>query len=321
MNEQRQSVSYDEDVIDLRALFKVLFKRKWIIIGGTLLAVLMAAIVSFVFLRPVYEAYSLLRVTHAVGSIQSSTRDSADGLEDIVDSMTRIPQITMQTHVGQIQSEAMKQRVQARLSQEMGYNGPVSFSGTMVTDSNLIELKVQHTDPVLAALIANAASEEYIKFISEMNREQMNLSVVFLQEQYDAARADRNAARDLLNNELDHTERERLQREIERLESTMDLLADKMTETRIARSIDLGQTSVLVVSPASTPDKPVSPNTNLNMALAFVLGLMVCTGLAFVLEHLDYTIKTAEDVDAHLGLPVLGAIPDANAKARRRSYY
>lgn len=320
MNEQKQQMFMDEDVIDLRSLFRVLFKRKWIIIGGTLFSVILAGVLSLAVLDPVYEADALLRVAHAVDRLQPGTRDSS-GLEDMVDSLARIPQVTMQTHVGQLQSEAMRARVGERLQQELGFNEPVSVTSQAVPDSNLIELKVQHSEPTVAALMANAASEEYIKFISEMNQEQMNLSVAFLQEQYDNTRAERNATQEKLRNEYNYTERTRLEREVNRLQSTMDLLAEKMTETRIARSIDLGQTAVLVVSPAGVPTKPVSPNVNLNMALAFVLGLMVFTSVAFVVEHLDYTVKTAEDVDAHLGLPVLGAIPYADAKAKRRSYY
>lgn len=50
------------------------------------------------------------------------------------------------------------------------------------------------------------------------------------------------------------------------------------------------------------------------MVIAAVLGLMVAIGLAFILEHLDDTVKTAEDVRKHLGLPVLGNIPQMDAE-------
>jgi len=53
---------------------------------------------------------------------------------------------------------------------------------------------------------------------------------------------------------------------------------------------------------------PVKPNTTLNIAIAFVLGLMVSVGLSFLLEYLDNTIKTEEEVERLLGYPVLGII-------------
>ena len=46
----------------------------------------------------------------------------------------------------------------------------------------------------------------------------------------------------------------------------------------------------------------------LNVAIAFVLGLMFSVGLAFLLEFLDKTIKTEQDVEELLGLPVFGLI-------------
>lgn len=58
------------------------------------------------------------------------------------------------------------------------------------------------------------------------------------------------------------------------------------------------------------PENPVSPNKKLNIAIGFLLGLMVSIGLAFLLEFVDNTFKTKEQVEQILGLPVVGAIPD-----------
>lgn len=104
-------------------------------------------------------------------------------------------------------------------------------------------------------------------------------------------------------------EEDRLVREVERLKKTSETLATKGTETQIAKSRDLGDTSVVVVSEASTPINPIKPNKMLNMAIAMVLGLMVFTLLAFILEYLDNTLKTPEDIEKELQLPVLGLIP------------
>lgn len=108
-------------------------------------------------------------------------------------------------------------------------------------------------------------------------------------------------------------EQTRLQAEVDRQSRTRDLLSDKITETRIARSVNLGETNVLIVSPAMVPSSPVKPNKNMNIAIAGVLGIMVSVGLAFLLEYLDNTVKTPEEVQRHLGAPVLGSIPFMSA--------
>ncbi|WP_010632896.1 YveK family protein [Sporolactobacillus vineae] len=68
--------------------------------------------------------------------------------------------------------------------------------------------------------------------------------------------------------------------------------------------------NVSILSPASYAESstPVKPKPAINLAIAFVVGLMASVGLAFLLDYLDNTIKTEEDIEQILGLPVLGAI-------------
>lgn len=68
--------------------------------------------------------------------------------------------------------------------------------------------------------------------------------------------------------------------------------------------------NVSTIDTAKVPVNPVSPNKMMNIAIAGVLGLMVSVGLVFVLEFLDRTYKTPADIERHLGLPIIGAIPD-----------
>ena len=53
---------------------------------------------------------------------------------------------------------------------------------------------------------------------------------------------------------------------------------------------------------------PVAPKPMLNIAIAVVLGAMVGVGLAFLLEYLDNTITTEEDIEKRLGIPLIGVI-------------
>lgn len=90
--------------------------------------------------------------------------------------------------------------------------------------------------------------------------------------------------------------------------------------------------NVRILPQAELPEhiSPVKPQPVLNMAIALVVGLMVGIGIAFLLEYLDNTIKTEQDIEKLLELPVLGAIakidmeeemknaPEANARTRGR---
>lgn len=68
--------------------------------------------------------------------------------------------------------------------------------------------------------------------------------------------------------------------------------------------------NVQVIDEAKANYTPIKPRTSMNIAVAALLGLMIGFAVAFLLEYLDNTIKTPEDVERHLDLPVIGIIPD-----------
>jgi capsular polysaccharide biosynthesis protein len=70
--------------------------------------------------------------------------------------------------------------------------------------------------------------------------------------------------------------------------------------------------NVSILSPANVASSldPVKPKATINLAIAFVVGLMVSVGLAFLLEYLDNTIKNEDDIEQILNLPVLGVVSE-----------
>jgi len=426
-NQNTNRELYDEELeIDLRQLLQIFKKWSKLILTMTLICSFAVGLVSCFVLAPIYQANTLLMVTQAAEKLQTPV-NRGESLEDVVSTVSRMPVLTMNTYVAQLKSETLMNRIIKRLNlnpqQYNAYTIAGMIDAQVVKDSNLIEVKITNTDPILAAKIANALSAEYLQFMTENNQEQMSRSVKFLQEQKSATdkeldravaylrefqsqprgvavletefaaraqdAADLNSrlktvlieiqqlsagvqnleeqlnitpqiiyndssqetnplylslAEELaskkatlaekegeasgLQQMLSHTNREldylqaelaekrmeqdKLQREVERLQKTSETLAMKQTETQIAKSIDLGDTSVVVVSEASVPKSPIKPNKKLNVAIAFILSFMVFTMLAFILEYLDNTIKTPEDINRELGLSVIGVIPKMN---------
>jgi capsular polysaccharide biosynthesis protein len=88
-------------------------------------------------------------------------------------------------------------------------------------------------------------------------------------------------------------------------------LADRFVELiRLERAEkERRDVQVSILEYADAPGAPDRPKTRLNAVVGAVLGLAAGGMLAFFLEYLDDTLKTTEDVDRYLSLPVLGSVP------------
>ncbi len=99
-------------------------------------------------------------------------------------------------------------------------------------------------------------------------------------------------------------------RAIQKLEiqrSIMNALQARLAQEGI--TLKIPRTPVEIVDSAEESTRPVSPNLILNVLLSIFVGLGSGVGLAYFIEYLDTSIKTADDVERWIDLPVLGLIP------------
>jgi succinoglycan biosynthesis transport protein ExoP len=92
---------------------------------------------------------------------------------------------------------------------------------------------------------------------------------------------------------------------------TQNLLLTNMTESLLKEKIDLTmpRDPITVHEIAEPNEVPAKPRVPLQLALGAVVGIVFGIGLAFFLEYLDTSVKTLEDVERYLGVPVLAVIP------------
>ena len=216
----------NEETISLGELFSILKRSKWLIASLTILAALIAFLVSSFVISPTYEASTQVLVapkqsenTIDLGQVQSSI--------NLVNTYRVI-----------IQSPAILEQVQQNV---VGAPENIADMITVNSEQNsqVINIAVQHTNPVIATDIANEISRVFSKEVPEL------------------------------------------------------------------MSVD----NVKVLSDANVPMFPVKPNILLNTAIAAVLGMMIGIAIAFLKVVLDRRIKTEQDVETILELPVLGSIP------------
>ena len=98
-----------------------------------------------------------------------------------------------------------------------------------------------------------------------------------------------------------------LQRDVETNQKLYDTLLSKAKEANITGNIDIS--NIRIAEEADIPLFPVKPKKKLNLILSVIFGLMTGIGLSFLWEYLDRSLRTEEDVQRHLDLPVLSVIP------------
>lgn len=97
-----------------------------------------------------------------------------------------------------------------------------------------------------------------------------------------------------------------LAREVEGAQKLYDQALQRYGQTRLEGHV--GQTEVAVLSAAVIPSVPASPRLGLNLALAVFLGSLLGIGLALLREMTDRRVRSAYDLIATLGAPVLGVL-------------
>ena len=75
--------------------------------------------------------------------------------------------------------------------------------------------------------------------------------------------------------------------------------------------------NVQIIDKAEMPMYPVSPNKQMNYLLGIIIGLVIGVGIVFLIAFFDDTIKTPDDVQRHVELSVIGAIPAFQKIGRR----
>lgn len=219
-----------EETISLQELFNTIKKRLGLIIGMLIAAVVIAAVVSYFFLTPIYQASTQILVN------QQKVEQQAFNSQDIQTNLQLI-----NTYNVIIKSPVILSKVIENLDLDTtpaALNSQITVNSEQ--NSQVVNVTVQDPEPHKAVDIANTTAE------------------VFQEE--------------------------------------------------IAKLMKVDNVNILSPAVFTENPKPVKPNPMLNMAIAAVIGLMAGVGIAFLLEYLDTTVKTEQDIEDVLGLPILGLV-------------
>lgn len=85
-------------------------------------------------------------------------------------------------------------------------------------------------------------------------------------------------------------------------------------QEEVINIMNIDNVSVLSEAELRNNPVPIHPNRTLNIAIGFIVGLMVSIGLSFFLEYFDHTIKNEKEIKILLNTPVLGSVSNLPKK-------
>lgn len=145
-------------------------------------------------------------------------------------------------------------------------------------------------------------------------KRQVDLAVATLQQEFDAARAAETAVEQILANartavssvNRNEFQLQALEREVAANKQLYDMFMGRLKETNATDGL---QTAIGRVLEAAGPGVQTRPNTRLAAIAGFAVALLLAIGLTILLEFLDSTLRSSDDVERRLQLPSLGSVP------------
>jgi tyrosine-protein kinase len=270
-----------ERELTIRDYGRVVRRRKWIVVVAVAAAV-GGALVMSLLQDPIYEAEAQMLVEPRSGTAVFE--------ED--------PQLSVQNLERAIQTEIQVlegQRVRERVRDELGLSElPPEADASAVGSTDVVSVTVRSEDPRTAQILADA----YVRAYAATRREQAvdNLSL--------AETELRNTVDDL-QAQIDAADPDSDQRDV--LVAQQAAFKERLDQLQIDAAVTTGGTSV--VKEADLPADPVEPRPLRTALLAGVVGLLVGLGAAFLVDHLDDSIRTADDLESVTDAPVLAVVP------------
>lgn len=292
--------------MELKEYFSIARRWWWLL----LLGVIIGGGAGYVFAQskiPLYQSQTTLMIGRFIQSANPNYNEAYTA------------QQLAQVYADLMQREPILQATITALGLDMGWSElQAKVSARPIPDTQLLAITVTDTDAQRARLIADELTRQLIlqSPTSDVDEEQeadrafVKSQLAELRTNIAAAQQQLQELRSALQIETTETGVARREAEINGLQSKLDswqsnyaslLGFSQATETRV--------NILTVIEPATVPEVPINMNGRRDIALAAVVGLLLATGVAYLLEYMDDTIKTPDDVQRTLSLTTLGTIP------------
>ena len=289
------------ETIELRALLRPLLRWWWLIAIATFIAA--ASSIGYTLMQPaVYESRTML----VVGSAATNPNPTSNELF--------LAQQLAQTYAGLAEREPIQTATLEALNVEwLPYYMVLSQQ-----NSPFIEIVVVDQDPIFARDVAAMLAQQLIlqgpAGRSERRREE------FVDSQLERLQVSIVETQDEIAQKQQELANVFSAREIANIENQIDALDKKLYTSQSNYAALLANTqrgaanALTILEPAAIPQEPLNSQLIINAIIAAVVGMILASGGAYLIDFLDDSIKDGEDAQQLLGVPTLTAVPELVAE-------
>lgn len=279
--------------------FNIIWRKKWIVLITVAATLLVVAVGSWLT-KPTYASTATLRIaTAASGSVSYTDYVYNDRL---VNTYVQI---------------ATSRPVLDELVNRLGLAEVPVVRVEIVTNTELIDITVEASDPGTAELAANTLANIMIEQSKSLytgsgkdQKEILAEQLTQIEQELTQARADYDAL--VRKSPSDSEAIAAANQSIELKQNTYATLLEQYEEARLRDA--LRANTISMVEPAMREEKPIRPNLLVNFGLATILSGLAGLSMVFIFNHFDRTLHTSGDIEKAIGQHALVKIPATHPK-------
>ncbi|WP_372519797.1 GumC family protein [Candidatus Ruminimicrobiellum ovillum] len=345
MNENFINETNNSEEIDFTFYISVILKRIWLLIGVVIICIAAAVVVNML-MQPKYKASVLMMIDREdSGKIETSSFGSWASDEDyyrtqykLLESRTLLEKVHKNMNLSEV-PEFKQPNGWAKLKKHIKI--------IPITRSRLLNLEVESYDRQLCAKIANTIARTFVED-NVSNRVSIAQDVIAALDATERSSKQQELLnsmpqvvnsdfiKNLKNQEIalykqyvqlnarytvNHPEVISVQNQLQAIREKIDVETRRLIQSiKIELSGQFSGNNIRIVDEALVPDNPYKPNKMLNLLIGFCVGCILGILFIFIVEFLDKTIKTSDDLQEKLKIPFLGFIPVNKIKKLQSEY-
>lgn len=283
--------------MNLKAYFKPLIEYWWLILAAALVALVSSFVVTL-FQAPIYRTQATLMVGRMLYETNPTSNDIYLG-EQLANYYAEI---------------GMRGDVRKSTQKALGLSWLPDYTINPLPNSQLLEVVVTDSNPARAQAVANELANQLILRSPTSSQQQtsdqqtfIDEQVTYLEEKIRETLSEIDAAEKKLSEVNSAQQIADTQEEISALQQKLSLMQSNYAAL-ISNTGEGAVNTLSIIERAALPNSPVGPNKPLTIVLAGMVAAVIAAAAAYLLEFLDDTVKSPEDIAALLTVPVLGNI-------------